>query len=109
MHAVVAVLGDGHDSAPTRVRGADGLAAALALLIKELKAIERYTRRALSRRKFAVRDFAVAQHQGAGGLKAWAATRARPKRRRAWRSKSPRCLGNIPLDGMVLPGGRRGF
>ena len=55
-------------------------------------------RRALSRRKFAVRDFAVAQGQDAGGLKAWAATPVRPKRRRPWRSKSPRALGEALRD-----------
>jgi hypothetical protein len=86
--------GDGHDSAPTRVRGADALAEALAPLTRELKAVDRYMRRALSRRKFAVRDFAAAQGQDAGGLKAWAATTARPKRRRPWRSKFPRALGD---------------
>lgn len=89
-----AMLADGHDGAPPRVLGADELAAALEPLTKELKAVDRYTRRALSRRKFAVRDFAVAQRHGAGGLKAWAATPARPKRRRPWRSKFPRALGD---------------
>ena len=87
--------GDGHDSAPTRVRGADALAEALAPLRKELKAVDRYMRRALSRRKFAVRDFAVAQGQDAGGLKASAATPARAKRGRPWRPKSERALGEI--------------
>jgi hypothetical protein len=88
-----AMLADRQDGAPPRVRGADELAAALESLTKELKAVDRYTRRALSRRKFAVRDFAVAQGQGAGGLKAWAATSARARRRRPWRAKSPRALG----------------
>ena len=94
----MAALADGHGGAPTRVHSADELAAALAPLAKELRAIERYTRRALSRRKFAVRDFAVAQRRGAGGLKACAATPARPKRRRVWRSKFPRALGEALRD-----------
>ena len=52
-------------------------------------------RRALSRRKFAVRDFAAAQHRDTRGLEAWAATPARPKRRRAWRPKTERALGEM--------------
>jgi len=94
MQAAVAGLDDGQDSAPTRVLRADELAVALAPLTKGLKGVDRYMRRALSRRKFAMRDFAVAQGQDAGGMKAWAATPARPKRRRPWRSKFPRCLGD---------------
>jgi hypothetical protein len=94
MQAAVAGLADGQGGASARrVPGADELAVALASLSKELKAIERYMRRALSRRKFAVRDFAVAQRQGAGGLQALAATPARPKQRRPWRSKFPRAVG----------------
>ncbi len=87
--------GDGQESAPTRVLGADELAVALAPLTKGLKGVDRYLRRALSRRKFAMRDFAAAQGQDAGGLQAWAATPARPKRRRPWRSKFPRPLGDV--------------
>ena len=98
MQAAVAALDGGHGAASTRVRDADELAVALAPLTKELKAIDRYTRRALSRRKFAVRDFAEAQRRDAGGLKAWAATPARPKRRPPWRSKSPRALGEALRD-----------
>ena len=93
MQAAVAVLGAGHESDPTRACSAEELAIALAPLTKELKKIDRYTQRALSRRKFAVRDFAAAQGRHAGGLKAWAETPARPKRRHPWRPKSPRALG----------------
>ena len=93
MQAAVATLGAGHEGAPTTVCSADELAEALAPLVKELKAVDRYMRRALSRLKFAVRDFSMAQHQDAGGLQAWAATPARPKRRRPWRPKSERALG----------------
>jgi hypothetical protein len=93
LQAAVAAPGHGDQSASTRVCSAEDLAVALAPLTKELKKIDRYARRALSRRKFAVRDFAAAQGRGAGGLKAWAATQSRAKRRRPWRSKFPRCLG----------------
>jgi hypothetical protein len=93
LQGAMAGLDGGPCGAPPRVCSADELALALAPLAKELKKIDRYTRRALSRRKFTVRDFAVAQRQDAGGLKAWAATPARAKRRRAWRSNSPRALG----------------
>ena len=48
--------------------GADELAVALAPVTKGLKGVDRYLRRALSRRKFAMRDFAAAQGQDAGGL-----------------------------------------
>lgn len=91
----VELLDDGHGCARTRLLGADELAEALEPLTKELKRIDRYLRRALSRRKFAVRDFAAAQRQDAGGLKAWVALPARAKRRRPWRSKFPRALGDI--------------
>lgn len=78
LQAAVAALGDGQDGAPGRVCGADELAVALAPLTKELKRIDRYTRRALSRRKFAVRDFSVAQRQGAGALRlGWPCRRGR--------------------------------
>ena len=90
----MATLADGQGGAPPLVCSADELALALTPLTKELKAIDRYTRRALSRRKFAVRDFTAAQGREAGGLKAWAATPARPRRRRPWRPKSPRALGD---------------
>ena len=105
LQAAVAGLGDGHegdrhagdgdDSALPRVHGADALATALEPLRRKLTGLDRYMRRALSRRKFAVRDFSVAQGQDAGGLKAWAATPARAKRRRPWRSKSERALGEM--------------
>lgn len=94
MQEAVVGLDDGQYSAPMRVLRADELAVALAPLAKSLRAVDRYMRRALSRRKFAMRDFAAAQGQDAGGLKAWAATPARPKRRRPWRSKYPRALGD---------------
>jgi hypothetical protein len=94
LEAAMAGLDGGQDGAPPRVWSADELALALAPLTKQLKAIDRYTRRALSRRKFAVRDFAAAQGREAGGLKAWAATPARPRRRRPWRPKTPRALGD---------------
>lgn len=67
----------------------------LAPLTKEFTKIDRYTRRALSRRKFAMRDFAAAQGRDAGGLDAWATTSARVKRRRPWQSKTPRALGDV--------------
>jgi hypothetical protein len=95
LQAAMAGLADGQGGAPPQVCSADELALALAPLTTELKTIDRYTRRALSRRKFAVRDFAAAQRRDAGGLKAWAATPARPRRRRPWRPKSPRALGDV--------------
>ena len=58
----------------------EAFAAAIAPLLKELLAIERYERRALSRRKFAIRDFERARRQGASGLETWAVLR--PPRRR---------------------------
>ena len=85
----------GHQSAAPRALPAHELAMSLEPLTNELKRIDRYTRRALSRRKFAVRDFATAQSRGAGGLKACAATPARPQRRRPWRPKSERALGDV--------------
>ena len=93
MQAAMAGLDVGREGDPTRVCDANELAVALAPLTKELKKIDRYARRALSRRKFAVRDLAAAQGRDAGGLKAWAATPERAKRRRPWRPKSPRALG----------------
>jgi hypothetical protein len=92
LQAAMAAPGHGHQSAST---SAEDLAVALVPLTKELKRIDRYTRRALSRRKFAVRDFGIAQGRDAGGLDAWATTSARVKRRRPWRSKFPRALGDV--------------
>ncbi len=85
----------GHQSAPPRTLPAHELALSLEPVTNDLKRIDRYTRRALSRRKFAVRDFAAAQSRGAGELKACAATSPRPKRRRAWRPKTPLPLGDV--------------
>lgn len=85
----------GQQSAPPRALPAHELAISLEPVASDLKRIDRYTRRALSRRKFAVRDFAAAQSRDAGGLKACAATPARPKRGRAWRPKTSRALGDV--------------
>jgi hypothetical protein len=59
---------------------AEAFAAAIAPLLKELQAVDRYEQRALSRRKFAIRDFERARRQGASGLETWAVLR--PPRRR---------------------------
>ena len=93
LEAALSGLDGGQGGAPPRVCSADDFAVALEPLTQHLKKIDRYTRRALSRRKFAVRDFAAAQCGDAGGLKAWEAMPARSKRRQAWRPKSSRALG----------------
>ena len=97
MHeAVLGFVGGGREG-PWRpaVLGSNELAAALVPLAMELKAVDRYARRAWSRRKFAIRDFVAAQRGDGGGLlRTWAAVHPRPQRRpQAWRAKFPRCAG----------------
>jgi hypothetical protein len=94
LEAALAGLHGGQGGAPPRVWSADDFAVALEPLTKHLKKIDRYTRRALSRRKFAVRDFAAAQRRDAAGLEACAAMPARLKRRPPWRPKTPLALGD---------------